>query len=102
MWRLKQAVNLGEKRGYIVKALAFLVMALFLLACGATPPTLKTVPVATGSPPSWVLVVDVTRISPRRRQERKEKNIKTSRPLRLSGKKLLGSTSNTQQGDYLV
>jgi len=49
--RLKEAINLGEKRGYIVKALALLFMALFLLACGPTPPTLKTVPVATGSPP---------------------------------------------------
>ena len=48
MWRLKEGVNLEEKRGYIVKALALLVMALFLLACGPTPPTLKTVPVATG------------------------------------------------------
>jgi len=48
MWRLKEGVNLEEKRGYIVKALALLVMALFLLACGPTSPTLKTVPVATG------------------------------------------------------
>ena len=51
MCRLREAVNLEEKRGYIVKALALLIMALFLLACGPTPPTLKTVPVATGSLP---------------------------------------------------
>ena len=30
-----------------MKALVLLIMALFLLACGPTPPTLKTVPVAT-------------------------------------------------------
>ena len=48
MCHLKEAINLEGKRGYIAKALAFLVMALFLLACGPTPPPApKTVPVQT-------------------------------------------------------
>ena len=45
--RLKEAINLEEKRRYVAKALVLLFMALFLLACGPTPPALKTVPVAT-------------------------------------------------------
>lgn len=45
--RLKEAVNLEKKRGYVAKALVLLVMALFLLACGPTPPTLQTAPLAT-------------------------------------------------------
>jgi len=44
---VKEAINLEEKRRYVAKASALLFMALFLLACGPTPPAPKTVPVAT-------------------------------------------------------
>lgn len=45
-WLASATDNLEEKRGYIAKALALLVAALFLLACGPTPPAPKTVPIA--------------------------------------------------------
>jgi hypothetical protein len=44
---LKEAINLEGKRRYVAKALVLLFMAVFLLACGPTPPTLEMVPVAT-------------------------------------------------------
>jgi hypothetical protein len=50
MCRLKEAINLEEKRGYMVKALVLLFMALFLLACGPTPAP-KTIPITPGSLP---------------------------------------------------
>jgi len=48
LWLASATDNLEEKRRYLAEALAFLVVALFLVACGPTPtPAPKTVPVAT-------------------------------------------------------